>query len=492
MKVENFFKLVYSVNPLMSYPNLAILDVETTGSSAPYDRIIEVGILRVEQNKIVKTLNTLINPEIPISPFITNLTGIADKDLDHAPTFYDIKNDLAEIMDDCIFVAHNARFDYSFLRHEFKRIGVSYQAKQLCTVKLSRLLFPELRRHNLDSIIERFEIECQKRHRAFDDAKVIWDFLQKLNGVVSDEKIQTAYKAILKKPSLPPLLLQKDIDELPETHGVYMFFGKSEIPLYIGKSVNIKDRVVSHFINDTENSRELEISQQVERIETVKTAGELGALILESELIKKLQPLYNRKLRYRRLLTTIVQEVDKNGTFKVSINTGEAIENKNLENILGIFKSQKQAKEHLHHLIKEHGLCQKSLGLQKIKGACFAYQLGWCKGICKGKENNALYNARFILAFSKTKLRAWPFKGPIVIKEENEELGEAMVFDKWCYLGKFSEFENEDLSDITTLSDFDVYKLLNSFLRNDGNMKKIFSIESAQKQNSSGPFLEFN
>lgn len=465
----------------MVFDKLAILDVETTGSTSTHDRIIEIGILRIERDKIIQTFKTLINPEITISPFITNLTGINDRDLEKAPTFYQTKNDIAEILHDCIFVAHNARFDYSFIKSEFKRSGIPYQAKQLCTVKLSRLLFPEYRRHNLDSLIERFGIECENRHRAFDDAKVIWDFLQKIKLTVKDEKIENAYKTILKKPSLPPLLLQKNIDDLPESHGVYMFFGKSEIPLYIGKSVNIKDRVVSHFINDTENSRELEISQQVERIEYIKTAGELGALILESELIKKLQPLYNRKLRYKKVLTTIVQKVDKKGFLKAQIETGVEIENNNLEKVLGIFKSQKQAKEFLQLLVKENNLCQKSLGLEKSKGACFANQLGWCKGVCAGKENVSIYNARFILAFSKTKLHNWPFAGPIIVKEENEEVGEAMVFDKWCYLGKYSEFENEDLNNATTLTDYDIYKLLNSFFKNDKNMRKIHNLESIRK-----------
>lgn len=126
----------------MNFDNLAILDVETTGASAPYDRIIEIGVIRIEKNKIVKKFETLINPEVTISPFIENLTGIVGRQLKDAPLFSEIKSDLAELLDGCVLVAHNARFDYSFIRNEYKRIGVPYSAKQLCTVKLSRLLFP--------------------------------------------------------------------------------------------------------------------------------------------------------------------------------------------------------------------------------------------------------------------------------------------------------------------------------------------------------------
>ncbi len=462
----------------MTFDNLAILDVETTGATAPYDRIIEIGLIRVEKNKVVKRLNTLLNPEVTISPFIENLTGIKGSDLESAPLFSDIKNDVVEMLEGCVFVAHNARFDYSFVRQELRRIGIPYSAKQLCTVKLSRLLFPNFSHHNLDSIIERFEIECKRRHRAFDDAWVLWEFLQKLQSGVGDEKLEKAFKTILKKPSLPPHLKNKDIDELPEQAGVYMFFGKSEIPLYIGKSINIKERVLSHFINDTDSSTELEISQQVERIETTVTAGELSALLLESQLIKKLQPIYNRKLRYARKLTYLKKHITPDGYFSVDLRHGEEISSDELEEVLGIFKSKKSAKEHLAHLVKEHSLCENLLGLQKTIKPCFSYRLGWCKGACAKKEKAALYNARFILAFGKTKLRAWPFNGPIVIKEKSEDVEEGLVFDKWCYLGKYSEFMYEDSRDSIAVSDFDVYKILNFFLKDKYNHKKITTLKT--------------
>ena len=456
----------------MKFHKLAILDVETTGATAYQDRIIEIGVMRIEKGKVAKKLNTLLNPEVSLSPFIENLTGIVSAELESAPTFSDIKNDLIELLDGCTFVAHNARFDYSFIRHEFKRIGIPYSAKQLCTVKLSRMLYPNFTRHNLDSIIERFEIACKRRHRAMDDAQVLWEFLQKLQKNVPSEKLEKAFKIILKKPSLPPLLVRKEVEALPELPGVYMFFGKSEIPLYIGKSINIKDRVLSHFMNDTESSTEMDISQQVERIETIITPGELSALLLESTLIKKLQPIYNRKLRYVRKLTYLKKKTNADGYYSLEIKNGEEIQASEIEEILGIFKSKKSALSHLANLVKEHALCENLLGLQKTIKPCFASRLGWCKGACAKKEKAMLYNARFIIAFSATKLRAWPFKGPIIIKEKNEETEDGLIFDKWCYLGKYSEYM-EDQKDTIAISDFDVYKILNAFLRNEKNLKKI-------------------
>lgn len=287
----------------MTYDNLAIIDVETTGGSSSFDRIIEVGVLRIENNIIVRKFESLINPQMVVSPFIEKLTGISSQSLEDAPTFYEIKDELKEILTGAVCVAHNARFDYSFIKNEFKRFEMEFRAKQLCTVKFSRLLFPRYKRHSLDNVIERFGIECARRHRAFDDAKAVWEFIKKVPEHVDEEKIKKAYFTVIKKPSLPPLLLKGEIEKLPEAPGVYMFYGDGELPLYIGKSINIYDRVLSHFNSDTDSSRELEISQQVKRIETIKTAGELSALILESELVKKMQPIYNRKLRYSRRLT---------------------------------------------------------------------------------------------------------------------------------------------------------------------------------------------
>lgn len=470
----------------MNFDSLAILDVETTGAAAPYDRIIEIGVVRVEKGKVVRKFETLINPEVTISPFIENLTGIKGKDLEGAPLFSEIKEELADLLDGCIFVAHNARFDYSFIKNEYKRIGIPYSAKQLCTVKLSRLLFPDHVHHNLDSIMQRFEIECARRHRALDDAIVVWEFLQKLQIGISQEKLQKAYDAILKKPSLPPLLLRKDVERLPEKSGVYLFFGKSEIPLYIGKSVNIKDRVLSHFINDTESTTEMEITQQIERIETIVTPGELSALLLESELIKKMQPIYNRKLRYVRKLNFIKKKENKNGYLSLVVKNGEEILSSELEEVLGIFKSQKSMKAHLANIVKEHKLCEKMVGLHKSSGPCFSYHLGYCKGACVGKESAALFNARFIMAFASTKLRAWPFTGPIVIIEKNEDEGDGLVFDKWCYLGKYSEFMYEENPDAIAISDFDVYKILNSFLKDEKNLKRIKTLKNISEISPSG------
>lgn len=167
-----------------------IVDVETTGASPLLGRIIEIGLLRVEHGEVVSTYKTLINPGQPIPEFITGMTGIRDIDLLGAPTFEEIADTLLEYFEGATFVAHNAAFDYAFLRAEFKRLGYGFTLPRLCTVRLSRAVYPEHKRHNLSLLIERHGFVCQSRHRAFDDAEVLWQFLQMLNKTLPLEDLQ--------------------------------------------------------------------------------------------------------------------------------------------------------------------------------------------------------------------------------------------------------------------------------------------------------------
>lgn len=176
--------------------NLSFIDIETTGGWATTDKIIEVGIIRVENGRVKKRLNKLIDPDRPLPPFITQLTGISDKDLVSAPSFYDVSEEILELLEDSIFVAHNVGFDYSFIKHEFENIGHNFSSSRLCTVKLSRHFYPEHKRHNLDSVIQRHNLKVKNRHRAMDDAKAIFEFYKILEKEFSTEEISK----LIKKP----------------------------------------------------------------------------------------------------------------------------------------------------------------------------------------------------------------------------------------------------------------------------------------------------
>lgn len=454
--------------------NIAFVDIETTGCSLRHDRIIEIGVVKISKGRKIKEFSTLLNPQRYLPQEITRLTGIRSEELENAPTFRQIKDELQELLRDSVFVAHNVRFDYGFLRHEFKKENMSFISRHFCTVKLSKYLYPRHRRHNLDSIIERFGFSCERRHRAFDDANVLFSFYSHVQKSFAPDILEAAVNKALKKPSAPLLLSQGSLTVLPESPGVYIFYGKTGAPLYVGKSINIKYRVLSHFSNDYATSKEMNIAQQVASIETIETAGELGALFKEADLIKKMQPLYNRLLRHARKLTVVKQK--KTHQYNAAVLEEVSLLTANdLDKILGIFPSKKQAKQFLIRLAKEHMLCEKLLGLENTGKACFAYRLGRCHGACVKEEVSLRYNMRFIQAFSSKKIKRWPFASAILIEEKNplSEKHEMHVFDKWCYMGTITK-ENE----LYTLKndvffDVSIYKILLSYLKNIRNHKNI-------------------
>jgi DNA polymerase III subunit epsilon len=504
-------------------PNkLAFVDIETTGTRSSYDRIIEIGILRVEDNKLTKTFQSLVNPQSYLPKEITRLTGITEQEVENAPTFHSIKDDVLEMLEDCTFVAHNVRFDYAFLKHELLRENITYSSKHFCTVRLSRILFPQWQRHNLDAVISECNIACTNRHRAFDDAQVLFEFYQQLLKTLPIEKLEAALSKTMKKPSLPINLPMEELDKLPEKPGVYIFYGTnvmpdsnnrhpksspgsqpdsrfrgndkdmnkadlntfSQIPLYVGKSVNIRNRVLSHFSSDISSATEMHIAQQVKRIETIPTAGELGALLLESELIKKLLPIYNKKSRIKHELIAVKKRKNKLGYDECYLEPITTIDAGNLQEFLGFYRSRKQAKATLADLAKQHMLCEKLLGLEKTNGACFAHRLNRCKGACIGKENTTLYNLKLQTAFTESKILPWPFKGAILIQETEgvyDEFGllgknEYFIIDNWCYLGTAGVDSDGNVNDKNfnrVTFDLDVYKILRQFLRNPANEKKI-------------------
>ncbi len=441
---------------------IAFVDLETTGTSMSRDRIIEVGILRVENGEVVKTYQSLINPHTYVSPYIEKITGIEASLLENAPIFADVKNEILEILDGCLFISHNVRFDYAFLKNEFSRIEIPFSYQKCCTVKLSRALFPQHKRHNLDSIIERFEIPCPNRHRAFDDAKVIFEFYQKLKNSLPEETLVTAIKKAQKRAAFPINIKEKEIDNLPESPGVYIFYGPNGAPLYVGKSINIKERVLSHF-SQNDIPSDMKIVKNIESIDAIKTAGELSALILEANLIKKLQPIFNKTLRRTQELIAIIKLEDNDGYFRATIQKIKTLEEDDIEHVLGVFKSKRDAVNFLRTIAKENNLCPKLLDIEKTKKGCLSQQFGWCKGACLKKEDPVLYNLRFSLAFTKSRIGSWPYKGPIVIKETDPETRseEAFIVNKWCYI-KYEEFAG---SECALVFDLDIYKILKKYLQ---------------------------
>ncbi|MBI4129701.1 GIY-YIG nuclease family protein [Candidatus Roizmanbacteria bacterium] len=443
---------------------LAFVDVETTGLSPVYDRIIEIGIVRVEDNKVVATCNQLINPDRHVPSEIFSLTGIRREELVNAPLFVELEKHIQELLDGAVFVAHNVRFDYSFVKHEFERLERPFKAPLLCTARLSRALFPQFLHHDLSTIIERLGLQITNRHRAFDDAHVLWQFYQHIKQRVTENDIVAAIARIQKKPTLPPLLDPETIEKLPETAGVYFFHDKGRNLLYIGKAINIRARVLSHFSADASSQKQLAMCRQIADITWIETAGELGALLRESELIKTMQPIYNRQLRNHRGLVIARQHVTKEGYQSVVLDDTAAIDVNDIDSVLGVYRSKRKALDFMSFLAEKYHLCKKILGIDHSSRTCFDYHLGICRGACCGEEPAKRYNLRALLAFAENKIKPWYFDRPVEIIEKQKETGkwERFILHKWCLIQHTTS--SDDILPTGTLFDIDRYKILSSYL----------------------------
>lgn len=453
----------------MFVKDTVFVDIETTGGNATRDRITELAILTMKDGKLVSEWQTLINPETSIPEHIQHLTGINNDMVSVAPTFKKVSQEILERLSGVVFVAHNARFDYGFIKNEFKRIGVSFKAPVLCTVKLSRNLYPEHKRHNLDSIMQRHGLECASRHRAYGDARVLFDFMCALYAQLDADDVNSVISRLLKKPSLPPGLSEVDIDNVPEGPGVYRFYDKQGTLLYVGKSVRLRDRVLSHFSSDHQSSKEMKISQNIASIDCIETAGELGALLLEAKLIKKELPIYNHRLRRYDRLATIYWDPEDAGSLP-TIHTTEILDPREIDHHYGLFKTSKKAKEKLTQVAREFELCEKLLGLETGKGPCFAFQLKRCRGACVGNESELQHRLRLLQALLPLRNQAWPYRGRIGVREvsADEKYTDIHLFEHWCYLGTARDeselnqlklFEDNEL-----MFDLDTYRILTAYL----------------------------
>lgn len=419
---------------------LAFVDLETTGATATADRITEIGIVEVDADGSVRQWQQLVNPGIRIPPFIEQLTGISNEMVAAAPPFESIADEALRRLEGRLFIAHNARFDYGFLKNEFKRLGITFRAPVLCTVQLSRTLFPEHKRHNLDSLIERHQLQAEARHRALADAQLIHQFWQRIHVSPGSEVVQAALKTLNGHPSLPPHLDPGIVDELPDTPGVYLFYGEdgsagqgNPLPLYVGKAKDIRKRVLSHFAADHASSKEMSLAQQVRRIDWIETAGEIGALLHEAALVKKMQPTHNRQLRKNDEVCTWTLVDEGEGWLRPQLALARDLDFGLRTSCYGLFKHAREANDVLRGLADSHNLCDTLLGLQKaVPGKpCFGHQIRRCKGACVGKEAFAKHNMRLVGALTGLKLATWPFSGPALIREGDE----AHLVEGWRYLG---------------------------------------------------------
>ena len=284
--------------PLIDAP-IAFVDLETTGGSVAEHRITEIGVVQVGQDGVSRW-STLVNPGQSIPPFIQSLTGITDDMVRDAPSFASLAAELFERLEGRLFVAHNASFDRGFLRGEFQRAGFAFNPDVLCTVKLSRALWPHEKRHGLDALIQRHALAPLARHRALADADLLWQFWQRLHAAWEPEVLRAQIDRAVRRYRIAGDITEDVIDAAPAGHGVYAFFDASDAPLYVGRSVRLRQRVRAHLTGERRSARELRIAEQVRRVQWCATGGELGALLTEAQWISRMRPVHNRQPRAGR------------------------------------------------------------------------------------------------------------------------------------------------------------------------------------------------
>jgi DNA polymerase-3 subunit epsilon len=367
----------------------AIVDIETTGGYAENHRVTEIAIYHYDGIQITDQFHTLINPGRKIPHFITGLTGITSEMVSEAPAFEDIANEIHHWLKDRVFVAHNAHFDYSFLKKEFEQAGINWNTKKLCTVRLSRKIIPGLSSYSLGRLAESLGIRILDRHRAGGDAQAtakIFDVLMKRDqhGVIAKALKRNSGETIL-----PPNLPKEEFDKLPANAGVYYFLDARGTVIYVGKAINIKKRIAGHFTGEAREWNRSNIRNEIHNITYELTGSELIALILESQEIRRLWPKYNLAQKYKVEEWGVYDYEDRNGFLRF----GVSVVSRGSKPLI-TFTSKGDAWNFMWEKVKEYELCPKLSGLQVAKGLCFSHQTGTCKGACQGVEKPKKYNKR--------------------------------------------------------------------------------------------------
>lgn len=366
----------------------AIIDVETTGMGIQGNRITEIAILVHDGEKVVDEYESLVNPECNIPHSITRLTGINDYMVQDAPKFYEIAKRIIELTTDCVFVAHNVNFDYNVIHKEFADLGFPFRRKKLCTVRLSRKLIPGLPSYSLGKLCTSVGIPLNDRHRAMGDTRATTILFEKLLALDTNTAVFDSFlKPGSRQATLPPGLPKSVFDQLPERTGVYYFRDQKDEIIYIGKALNIKKRVLSHFYD--KKNREVAMCQQTVNLTFEETGSELVALLLESAEIKHHYPVYNRAQRRNNEGYGIFSYEDRSGLMHLAWNSL-----KNVPQPITKFYNTTESRRFMELICEKFELCPKYCHLQSNVNSCFHYQIKKCKGICRGEENVSSYNER--------------------------------------------------------------------------------------------------
>ena len=450
----------------------AVIDIETTGGNVHSDRITEIAVVLHDGKTVEAEFGSLVHPEQRIPFRITEITGITNEMVTSAPKFYEVARQIVELTEGRTIVAHNARFDYGFLRKEFKSLGFDFKRDVLCTVELSRQMVPGLRSYALGRLVDSLELSLKPKHRAMADAQATAALFSYLNTLRFKSQLPAA-EPLTRGRMNPEANLHRDkIDQLPQSAGVYYFYNEWRQLIYIGKSVNIRSRVLSHFNNNT-TARALEMKTLIDHIRYSMTGSELIALLKESEEIKQHKPIFNRAQRKSRFQFGLFSSVDAYGY--ISFRT-ERLRRNGLEPVT-VFSSATEAKGFLEHMVDEYQLCQTKCGLHRLGGVCFHYNIKKCLGACCGEEGPESYNLRARNLMERVQYRQPNF---MVLDRGREESELSVVLvENGKYMGygfvekEFAESPPEVLRACIQpyMDTKDVRQIINLYLRQEKPMK---------------------
>ncbi|RXR20330.1 exonuclease domain-containing protein [Flavobacterium stagni] len=363
-----------------------ILDIETTGGQFNEEGITEIAIYKFDGHEVVDQFISLVNPEIPIQPFVVKLTGINNAMLRSAPKFFEVAKRIIEITEDCIVVAHNASFDYRILRTEFSRLGYEFKRPTLCTVELSKKLIPDQPSYSLGKLVRALGIPMADRHRASGDAMATVKLFKLLLSKDSEKEILKSLVKTEIKSGMSPKLLDI-VEALPTKTGIYYIHNEKGELIYIGKSKNIKKRVNQHFTGTTSKSKK--IQREVFAVTYEETGSELIALLKESEEIKINKPIYNRAQRKSIFQWALYEVLTDEGYLSLQLQKADGRKKE-----ITSFSSIQEGKNYLFKITEKYQLCQKINGLYDTQKSCFQYKIKECNGACIQAESADDYNAR--------------------------------------------------------------------------------------------------
>lgn len=373
----------------------AIVDIETTGSYAAANGIIEVSIKIFDGQAVVEEYETLINPGQQIPRYIRAFTGITDEMVQDAPRFEEVAETIFTLLQGNVFVAHNVNFDYSFLKNHLAFYGYTLNEKKLCTIRLARQIVPGLPRYGLAHICSSLNIPLENHHRAGSDARATVTLFQYLLQQDSRNYIQKSLHHHSKEKSLPPHVPVEDFEALPRSPGVYYFHDQKGKIIYVGKAKNIRSRVNSHFSNNSDSRQKQNFLRHTHRISFQQTATELMAAILESTEIKKWWPVFNTSQKWPEELFGIFVYEDQNGYMRLAIE-----KKRKTSNPVCTFHYKVDGFGVLRKLVKEFLLCPKLCFIQTDNDPCIGKAEEICKGACEKEEAPAVYNDRVLQAIA--------------------------------------------------------------------------------------------